>query len=160
MKFLNTLLFVSLCSFSFAQQKTNLIGTYTLNKTKTDFGQVPQWVIPVKLKVINNDGKITLVRTVTDQAGTASDRTLAFGNNTTIDYNSPSGAKNKATVQFGDDRSTLTLSQTSTDASGQPGLSFKEIWSLTDGGKNLQVDRHVEQPDGLNYDIKLYYDKQ
>jgi len=152
--------FLLALTISAAQAQTKMAGTYTINKTKTEFGQVPPWALPLNLKITDDKGKLTIIRHISDQNGSESDRTLAFGTGTSADYTSPSGAKNKATIQWNGDHSGLTLNNTSIDQAGNPGLAFKETWSLADDGKTLVVDRHVEQPDGLKYDIKAYYDRK
>lgn len=153
MKILTTTLFLLLtCTILHAQQPIN--GIYKINTTKTQFGEAPQWSLPLSLKLSDAHGKITIIRHIADQSGSESDRTLNFGTGTTAAYSSPSGAQNKATLQWTAGHASLVLNNTST------GLSFKETWSLADNGQTLVVDRHVEQPDGMQYDIKAYYDKQ
>lgn len=159
MKLFTTLLLLITLTVARAQQKASLSGTYRLDTAKTGFAGVPRWTLPVALTVLYEGGKLTIVRRVSDQDGNQSDRTLAFGEGTTASYHSPGGAQNKASFIWNADHAGLVLNQISTDASGNPGLSFKEIWSLAADDKTLVVRRHVEQPDGLKYDIRAYYVK-
>jgi predicted GH43/DUF377 family glycosyl hydrolase len=154
-----TLVLIFSVTILFAQKAT-FTGTYNINKSKIDFGQAPQWILPIRYKISTDGDKFVIVRINTDQNGTESDRTLSFSSNNTFEYTAPSGSKVKTTLQWSADGTQLTFDQQSVAADSKQGLIVKETWSLADNGKTLVADRHVEQPDGLKYDIKAYYDKQ
>ena len=154
--------FVLLLTFGvlLAQSKADFTGGYAIDTSRTQFGEAPKWVLPVRLKLVKEGNKITMIRTIADEPGKESDRILAFGTDTTFEYSSPSGAKNTATLRWNADHSVMTLNQQSVTADGKPGAAFREVWSLADNGKTLVVDRHTEQANGLKYDIRAYYTRQ
>jgi len=164
MKRLFILLLISTFSSVFAQSPTNFNGTYTINKSKTDFrtdaGQAPDWVLPVKFKVTQSGNNVTIVRTIVDDRGVQSDRTYIFAGDTPSDITTAKGSKIHTTLQWNADKTAFTLDTKIADIDPQSSENFTEVWSLNNDSKLLVLDRNEEQlGNGLKYHIKGYYEK-
>jgi hypothetical protein len=153
------LFLISLANLAMAQ-KVNFSGSYWINKQKTEFGQAPQSVLPVKLEIKQEKAQITIKRTTVNdqQQESGYTETLSF-TGADNEVKLPSGSTRKASLKWQDDQHFILKSQAVTSDSN-PGLAATENWSLTDNGKTLVIDRSVQQPNGLNYTIKAYYDSQ
>jgi hypothetical protein len=159
MKYLLNLLLLIAMTTGYAQQKTDINGTYTINKSKIDFGKAPEWVLPSRFKVVKEGDKLTITRTLVNEAGTETDRTYGFSGVAPYEY-TVNDQKNTVTLVWAADKSGFTLHLQSITAEGKPGQSYTEVWSLSNGGKTLIIDRNVEQANGVKYTIKGYYEKQ
>jgi len=156
------ILFVTLSSSMLAfSQKADFSGFWHLNKSKTDFKQAPEYILPRTLEVKETGTTMTIVRTqLTTQLeekqyaetinldGKTSQTTTISGNN---EYDSVDQHTNSTNLTIGmnilkPDNSLVT--------------TVSERWSLTNGGKTLVIDRHVHQFNGMDYDITAYFDKQ
>jgi len=145
------LLFSSMGAFA---QKTNFSGNWVINKSKIEFGQAPEWVLPKSLKVEQQSERIVVSRTNIDQQLAEQSPivdTLSFNGNP-FQRAQSSGPIVTSTMHWLNDQSlTLTRKGSSTTI---------ETWTLDDSGKTLVVNRSVEQSDGLKYTLKAFYDKQ
>lgn len=157
-------LFIAIAVFISANlnaQSVNFSGTWMINKEKIEWGQAPEYVLPRRFTVQQNKKDINFLRTVLDNQLGEHDYTerLSFDGTeqTTVIY---SGAKRTSSLKWNDDKKTFTISTSNINPNQQGSNKITEIWSLIDDAKTLVVDRHVEQPDGLKYDIKAYYDKK
>lgn len=142
-------------------QTPNFTGKWLLNKSKTDFGQAPEFVLVRSYTVSSTEKAITIERIALDPQMVehpATD-TLSFdgkeASSTTY-----SGSKRTASFKWNDDKKSFTILSNSINKEGNPGAKVTDIWSLSPDNKTLTVERTVVNADGSSYPIKGIYDKQ
>jgi len=149
------LIFILLvCSaISVLAQKANFSGTWLLNKTKTNFGTAPEWVLPKTVKVDQQADKLTITRINLDQQlkEQAPIAEILTFDGKPLQRTLDNGATVTTTVHWQNDQS-FNLSRRSTQI-------IEEAWTLQDNGKTLVIDHSVEQANGVKFTIKCYYDK-
>jgi hypothetical protein len=150
----NIIIILLLCNSTFAfAQKTNYSGTWQIDKSKTQFGDAPEWVIPKIIKIDQQTNKLVLGRVSLDeklQEQAPITDTLSFDDK-------PFQRKDSITTVV----TTLNWTDNNSFTIKRNGHNIaKESWSLEDDGNSLVIDRKVEQPDGFKYNIKCYYKKQ
>lgn len=141
-------------------QSTNFSGKWQINKTKTDFGQAPEWVLP-KIYAVSNGKSAFIISRVTLDAQLnehPSTETLTFDGKEALStlYN---GSKRTSSLKWSADQQSFTITASSV-MNTNPGPKISDTWSLSDNGKTLVIDRTVVNPDGGTYSLKAYYDKQ
>ena len=136
-------------------QKTNFTGKWLINKSKIDFGQAPEWIVPKSIQIEQGTDKITVTKTnlnpelkdlvpVTDR--------LTFDSKP-FERTTAAGLLVTSSLKWLNDSSfTISLKTTKQQAT--------ETWNLEDSGKTLTINREVEQTDGLKYTVRCFYDKQ
>ncbi len=137
------------------QQKTDFSGSWLINKSKSDFGDAPEWVLPKVLKVIQSSDKIIIITTQLNEDLREKDPvadTLGFDGKG-FDRISSTGNQITSNVKWINDQS-LQIDV----RSGK--RHVVETWTLQDKGKTLVENREVEQANGLTYTLKACYDKQ
>lgn len=150
------LLFVNFQAYC---QTDGFKGNWGINKSKTDFGDLPEYVLPTTIKVDENTNAISIYRKIPFN-DTVSEATMMLGfDGATKDIVTSAGVKVKGQLKS-HSKDTLTVYFQTFNADGTLQTSVTEVWSLTDGGKALTIDRNIEQSDGNKYDIIGYYDKQ
>jgi hypothetical protein len=153
MKNLFILLLVCISSSIFAQ-KTNFSGQWTINKESTQFGDVPQWVIPKTIIVDQQKVKLILSRTSLNEQ---SEELPAIVENLSLDGSPFQRTPDSGPVVI----TSMHWANDSSFALYRNGSNFAtETWTLENGGKTLVINRLVEQDNGLKYSIKCVYDKQ
>jgi hypothetical protein len=136
-------------------QTPNLSGTWKLNLSKSDFGQIP----PPSSETLTITDSEPSVKIVTDQKGgmagdTNTTSTLSTdGKETTSPGMAGADVKN---ITHWEGKSLVTNSKTSFQGSD---LSLKTTDMLSDDGKTLNVTVHIEASMGV-FEEKLVYDKQ
>lgn len=167
MRKLNVITIVILCvaflgsaSEGFDKQ-VNFSGTWSIDKTKTDFGSAPEYVLPRSFKIDQLKDMITIERVLLDGQLTEHPlkEILPFSE-VPVETVTYTGGKRNSILKWNEDHNGFELSTKSMAASGAPGLIIKETWTLRDDGKMLSIERYVEQPNGQKYTIKGYYDKK
>jgi len=156
------ILLVLICvSFGAFAQTSNFSGTWLINKTKTEWANVPVWTQPFRFEVTQSGDKLTINRRAFDEQGNElkplKDE-MSFGG-TASETTTSTGLTRRTTIVRNADKETFTLIANSIAPDGQSGLKATEVWTLADGGKTLIIDRTIEQANGLKYSIKLFYDK-
>jgi hypothetical protein len=153
------LFFLFTTASAFAQQ-TDFSGTWQINKSKTDFGQAPEWVLPRAFKVDQSGKGLTIDVTMLSQALEEKHYTekVAF-DGTTSTTTTTSGNTERDSLTWDANKTGLTLMRHIENPSGALIFNDTEQWSLTDDSKTLLIDRQVKQGDGAAYGFKIYYDK-
>ncbi|HVW15806.1 MAG TPA: hypothetical protein VHB54_18390 [Mucilaginibacter sp.] len=143
-----------------AQQKPNFTGTFTLDKAKTDFDDLPEYVLPISFKIVQSGNNLTITRTtVTDQGVERNfTETIILGGDS-VKSVIPGGLHRTSIAAWNNDQMTFTIKSDSRSADHTAGLKLTEVWSLTDEGNTLEVDRDVLQADGGAYQLKAFYEK-
>jgi len=153
------LLFI-ISSFTGFGQRTDFSGSWTINKTKIQFGEAPEWVLPKGFTVVQNKNTISIERILLDEQMKEYPFTEVLNYNGADSVNTTSlGTKKTTSLKWNGDGNTFVLTSRSVKANYLPGNSTVETWSLEDD-HTLVIDRHVEQADGSKYDIKAYYEKK
>jgi hypothetical protein len=153
-------LFCLLSSFISHPFKTDFSGMWTINTGKTNFGEAPQWTMPLSLQIKQKKKGMDLQRTTTNAKSEIFNYTevLSFDGkpaNTTA----PSGRNIKSMIKWPDE-SMMVLSSEVTTQDNKPWSKITEKYSLADNGKTLIVERTVDQGQNSIYTIKAYYDKK
>jgi hypothetical protein len=148
MKKLIILLLLSSSITAFAQ-KANFSGNWLINKSKVDFGEAPEWILPRSFKIVQTADRLFISRILlkgdlTEQAPI--NDTLSFDGSA---FKNPLEA---VSIHWLNDQS-FTLNRKSNS-------EVNETWTLEDGGKTLVINRDVKQSNGMQYQIKSVYDKQ
>ncbi len=145
------LLIYSIGSFS---QKINFAGNWVINKSKTDFGNAPEFVLEKTIKVEQRNDKMDIARIRLDHQLNELPpmiQTLAF-DGTSFTGPQPTGPDVTSEMHWQNDQSLIiNLKGASTAV---------ETWTLDDGGKTLIINRSVQQSNGMKYSIKAVFDKQ
>jgi hypothetical protein len=142
-----------------AQNATSFTGNFTINKSKVDFGGLPEYVLPIGFQVRQNGDTVTITRTTVNDKGSERSFTekITIGGDT-VRTEIPGGLHRVAVAQWNADRKSFTIYSDSRNADHSAGMKLKETWNLLTGGSMLEVDREVVQADGGEYKITGYYD--
>jgi len=142
-------------------KKTDFSGTYVMNKTKTNLGPAPEWILPRYIKVEQQKKTVVIARTglnqqLEEQPPVAD--TLAFdgaafvrkvgGNNvvsSSLNWNTD--------TSFEIDRKTINDMNIAVS-------TLKESWTLEEEGKTLVINREVVQANGKAYQTRAVFDRQ
>lgn len=159
MKKLILLLLLSSAVSAFAQ-KTDYSGNYVINKSKIDFGQAPEWILPKKIQIIQGKGQMIIIRTLLNQQmeeqASVTD-TLSYDSTPFLDNQRT--PKRRTRLKWQREQS-FVVTRESIGADDKLLVSGTEICTLEDGGKTLVINRSIEQADGMKYSIKAVYEKQ
>ena len=136
-------------------QKIDFSGSYTIDTSKTNFGQAPKWVVGKNLKVSQQKNRIIL-----SIIGINEDLTERTPVTDSLQFDerpfqrpASDGLTTICTLKWVSDQSLVISRKTGK-------RSISETWTLADDSKTLVIDRSVEQADGFKYTIKCYYDRQ
>lgn len=147
----NTLLAVALAVA--AQAAPNFTGEWKMNIAKSDFGPVPA---PSELtrSIQHKDPNLSIK---THQKGAQGDITteLKYTTDGKPCMNKVNGSDSAGTAKFEGDNLVI---ESTRDFQGMQ-LRTKETWSLSDGGKTLTIQNHIQVPQG-EFDAKLVLEKQ
>jgi hypothetical protein len=134
-------------------------GKWTLDIRNTDFGQIPESILPREFEINQKSNAIVIQAKVYDKQMTQHyfTETISF-DGTTSEVITYSGNKRLVTLKWNDDNKGFVLSVRLLMADGQSGSTFTENWSLDDEGKTLVLDRVATQAD--DFSLKGYYDKK
>ncbi len=149
-------LFIACNSVLAFAQKTNFSGTWNLDKTRTDFGEAPEYVLTKTYKVEQLGSKIYLTTIgLTDDLKERSPGTDTLNFNGTVSQRHTISGKllNTALQWKANDSLVITVER-------KPDFTNTETWTLEDGGKTLIVEKFIAQGNGVNATIKGYYTKQ
>jgi hypothetical protein len=147
------------CTINTYAQQSNFTGIWQINKTKTNFGQAPEWVLPRYLKVSGTADKLIIERTMLSTELAEQNYTESFPMNGQPGVTTTTtGKKETGTIQKTDNG--LNLSFINEKPDGSLYVRINEQWSLENAGQTLVIDRFVDVPDGIKYEIKAYYDKK
>jgi hypothetical protein len=146
-------------SFLIPAPLTDFSGNWMVNKSKTQFGNAPEWILPKWFSVEQKQNAISIERTQADD----SMKQRSFKESLSFDGTESTSetykhAKIMSILKWNEDGKTFSLSAHSLDENNKAGASYSEVWSLEDNGKTLVIDRDVTQANGYKYNIKAFYD--
>jgi len=143
----------------FAQ--TNFSGKWALDKTKTNLGEAPLYVLPQSFEIDQKPGELIIRRNAMDtqQATYSYSEVLPFDGSESKIVIEHNGTTRQTSLKWGADKKTFLLNSTSFTKDGVPGNRIAEDWSLADNGKTLIVNRKTEQSNGVTFTIKAFYTK-
>jgi hypothetical protein len=132
----------------------NLSGQWKMNVVKSDFGPTPAPEILTRT-IKHNDPVLEYTTYNKGRQGevTSSIKYTTDGKPCT---NKIQGSDSKGTAKWQGDN--LVIESTREFQGMQ--ISFKEIWTLSDGGKTLTINSHFSIPQQGEYDLRLVLDKQ
>jgi hypothetical protein len=142
-------------------QQLNFTGQWQLNKSRTDFGQAPEYVLSRALKVTQDAKGLSVDRTNLTTSGEEKHYAQQFSSDgKSTQTITVAGNMETDSLVVGAADSVLTLGMSFMSATNVPVATGVETWTLEDSGNALVIDRKMTNPDGKGYEIKGYYDKQ
>jgi hypothetical protein len=142
-------------------QTTYFSGSWQIDKTRTNFGGAPEFVLPKALRVGQTKVGLTIDRTMIngqqEEKHYIQQVTFDGKSNQTI---TPSGNTETDSLSTSTNKTSPVIGISAKLPDGSLILQATESWSTADDGKTLIIDRYVEQQGGMKYDIKGYYNKQ
>lgn len=151
-----------LLSFTTHTYKTDFSGSWSLNESKSEFGEFGPRFAARKIKADQKDVAITISRTVTNQDGAdvTNDEALTFDGKT-VETTGLFNSKKKSTVKWADDGKSFVINYTILfERDGETTeITGKEAWSLSADGKALTVQVNSSSSFG-DFASKAVYDKQ
>lgn len=158
--FLIVLFLVGLTSTRAQAQSPDLSGKWQIDKTKTNFGRAPEYVLSHALNVTQTNSGLTVDRTQLNAQGEEKHytQTLRLDGKSTQTITTNGNMETDSVQAHSSD--SLTLGTSARTPAGAPILNATETWTLEDNGHTLVIDRKVQQSSGMKFGIKGYYDKQ
>ncbi len=137
----------------FAQSKPNFSGTWKLNVAKSDFGPLPAPDSRVDV-IVHNDP--TIKDDVTQTGGQGDFvGTINYSTDGKEATNKMGPREVKSTLGWEGSRLVVNSKLMLNDAE----ITIKSVWTLTDDGKTLSQEAHINSPMG-ELDTKTVFDKQ
>lgn len=140
-------------------QEVNFTGTWLLNKTKSEFNNLPAIVASQKVIVEQKKDKLK-VQSINGEA--PNDYAYTFDNKPSETIH-PNGRKSTSSVQWSEDKQSLYRNLSVSTVGDQSKEEYKraEVWTLTEDGKVLVISQVVTPSNGKpGYSFKAVYDKQ
>lgn len=137
--------------------KLDFSGTFLINKSKTDFGKAPSYVIPVAFSIVQTGDTIIISRMYVASPGGQNvlTDTLSTGRTSKI----KSGMVDYTSVLYWNkDKNQFTINRQVSLGNDKVVGTIAETCALEENGKTLVLDKSVQG--GVHYNIKGYYDKQ
>lgn len=157
---------IFICSILFlhisVQAQTNFSGSYRLDKSKTEFDEAPDWIIPQGYQITQNNGDVTIVRDLLDPQLKQQRDTLRLKADGGVFHNdSYSGKKQSFTLKWDADQKGFVVTLHSVTPEGDVFADKTEHWTLSDEGKALSIVLDANQvSNGFKYTVKGYYSKR
>ncbi len=146
--FVTAVLTLALATLASAQ-KPNFSGSWKLDGAKSDFGPQP---VPdsMTMKVSHDDPKLKVA-----QSGPQGDSEMVFTTDGKEVTNQMQGMDVKGVAKWEGEKIVVN---NKLDLGGTE-VSFKQTYSLKDGGKVMISDMHIVSPQG-EFDMKMVFNKQ
>jgi hypothetical protein len=144
-----------------ASAQTNFSGTWGRNDELTDGDHLSINSIPVKLDISQDDKALKITRTTRSSTGETKTytETLNF-DGSAAEVLTPSKLKRSATAKWSADKTSLTESFTAKDEQGNVVQSGTLVFSLGNGGKQLQLKGTQSYEDHGEVQLVEVFDKQ
>ncbi len=131
-----TLALAAMAAFGAAADKPNFSGEWTIDVTKSNFGQRPG---PATRRVGQNEQALTMTETQTGGPQGDVTTSLKFSTDGKETINKAMGGDAKSTATWDGNALAIVMKA---DVQGRP-LTLSERWSLSDDGKVMIVVRHI-----------------
>ena len=145
---MSRLLLASLLALPLAAAAPNLSGNWVLNLAKSQYGQFPAPEIMIR-KIQHLDPSLSMS---TYQKGAQGEVTTGLKYST--DGKPVVNGENQGSAHWEGDKLVI---ETSRDYQGTT-LTQREEWTLSAGGKTLNIATHVKLPNG-EFDVKQVFEK-
>ena len=144
-----------------ASAQTNFSGTWGRNDDLTDGGHLSINSIPVKLDISQDDKALKITRTTRSSTGETKTytETLNF-DGSAAEVLTPSKLKRSATAEWSADKTSLTERFSAKDEQGNVVQSGTLVFSLGNGGKQLQLKGIQSYEDHGEVQLVEVFDKQ
>jgi hypothetical protein len=147
-------------ALSFAAEKPDFTGQWALNESKSELGE-SQGFAAIKLAVKQEGNTLTIERTRTGRDGEerTSSETLTMDGKENV--NEGENRTTTSVVTWSEDSTTLTIkSKREFSRNGETmEMNSTEVWTLTEGGKNLKIQSDSSSGMGER-SATLVYEKQ
>jgi hypothetical protein len=156
---------VYITSAAFAQEK-KYSGSWVLNVSKSNFGQIPQLVAFREITVKLNGDSVFLKAELNNEDGTGNSIVIAKYSlrGSPIEKISDDTVKVVGDFKWSGDKNALIKSQSYFSVNKRQAALMKivEKWTLSEDGKELIIDRTQDVCNTVNnsYTIKEVYDRQ
>lgn len=154
-----TLICITSSSMRVNAQNPDFSGTWSLNREKTDFGELSENSTPLKVTVSQSKDSIRIERLSKNGQGETNIyiETLPF--NGKVQENLIKSTKKFSAVEWSGDGQSLIENANYSDSSAQMEYKGIETWLLSDNGTLLTISR-VDEVAGSKYLKKMVYEKQ
>jgi len=147
-------------ALSFAGEKTDFTGQWTLNESKSDLGE-GRFMAAVKMSVTQDGTSLTIerIRTGRDGEERTNSETLTMDGKACI--NEGENRKTTSTVTWSDDGTTMTIkSLREFNRQGETmEMNSTEVWTLSEDGKTLKLQSDTSSDMGER-SVTLIYEKK
>jgi hypothetical protein len=148
-------------AFSYIPQKTDFSGNWKINKTRMDFGRIPEYIMPTSFVIEQHADRILVEKTSLthdNEEIKVTENLLFDGSVTKTDL--PDGRKKMSNVKWNDNGKIIVWYSENQNADGTSIGKVTDSCILIDGGKTLIIQKSVKQSDGYSFTIKGFYEKQ
>lgn len=150
--------FLTIPSLSFAGEKVDFSGKWTLNESKSDLGE-GRFRAAAKMTVMQDGDALTVERTRTGRDGQERTASETFTMDGKESINEGENRKSTSTVTWSDDGSTMTIK--SIREFSRQGETFEmnstEVWTLAEDGKILKIQSDTSSARGER-SVTLFYE--
>ena len=145
---------------SFAGEKTDFTGEWTLNEDKSDLGEGRAFAA-FKLAIKQDGNTITIERTRTGRDGEERTSSETFTLDGKENINESERGSSNAVLTWSDDGNTLTIkSKREFNRQGETfEINSTEVWTLAEDGKTLKIQSDISSPRGER-SVSLIYEKK
>lgn len=159
-----SLLSIAICISQYAMsQQEPFTGKWALNKTNSEFGIAPVFVIPkeITLSLTKDSLRLTFINLdAQNQEQPATTGVYAVDGSAFITQYNDSISRRASVKVLSDGRSfTRSMIYYTPENVDQPYRSIEEKWTVSADGRTLVFQQSVLVAGGTNYDVKGVYDK-
>lgn len=154
-------LFFMCLSFNLLAQ-TNFSGTWTLNESKSNFGD-SQFRRAASSMVVTQDAKVLTVESARqNRDGELTKTTAKYKLDGSVSENQARNTTRKSTVSWSVNKTSMTIASTMTMEIGGQNREIKssETWKLAEGGKVLMIENVRTNREGSEVKTTAAYDKK
>jgi len=161
MRVFTTVLFVSFLLMSymtFAGEKANFSGKWSLNEEKSELGEGRRWMVSTKLSITQEENNLSIERRLTRRSGEEVDIIEKYTLDGKECENTLLESPKKSTVTWSEDGQSLTISSTIVfERNGNKiEINTVEILKLIEDANSLSIDYTSQSPRGERKRIYIY----
>lgn len=144
-------------------QKPDFSGTWVLNVSKSDFGDIPKYVAPKQVKITSDKENLIMEMLVIAVSGADSTMIAKLPTTGNTVHMLTADQRTRLYNATWTDNDQILKAEYSSSYSGKPDeeeYHTIEIWKLSSDGKQLLLNKQVKVANGYEYAVKVVYDKQ
>lgn len=150
-----------LLSFT-AQVKPDLSGTWVLNKSKSDFGDSPAYVLQKQLDITGKNGTVIINYTASTEAGKDSVFKLAYTPGKVLDNLTAEHRTQHFQATWTDNDQVFKIEHSSSFSEKPDSEEYHTVqrFQLSADGRELTLEKQVKVYNGYSYAVTGVYDKR